>query len=138
MSQALRVVHVTVRRDRIAATIELADERFAFTSPALIKKLTPRFPHLLEHACVNDAGTTFGAVAAHTPTPHLLEHMVIEYQATREAQRGGNMTYVGKTSWIDRASLRACVEVSFSDDVAALGALRACAERLDEALLECF
>ena len=149
LCSAVDVLHVQVKRDRIVASVVVADERFAYTTPSLIASLLPAYPHLLEHACVNDRGTTFAAVAHHTSLPHLLEHMAIENQvraederrtATRErgvsAQPGpeSGVTYKGKTQWVDRVAREARIELSYADDLVALAALRDAARDLNEAL----
>lgn len=139
---ALRVVHIAVKPDRIIAQVEVVDERCAYTTSALIASLLPDYPHLLEHACVNDRGDTFAAVASSTSTPHLLEHMAIENQVRLEgerAQMGGDVfvpgvTYMGKTQWENRARRRARVELSYADDLVALQALRDAARDLNKAI----
>lgn len=129
---AIKVAHVDVRRGRIVAEVVVSDERFARTTPRLVASLLPRYPHLLEHTCANDRGDTFAAVAHNTSTPHLLEHMAIENQVSRASG-----TYVGKTRWASRARLCACVELSYSDDLVALAALRDAAHDLNDALMGC-
>lgn len=96
----------------------------AQTSPQLIRGLLGRFPTLLSHACVNDEGETFAAVADHTSLPHLLEHLVIAMQVEAEIALGvptvSSHTYVGTTEWVDRACAKARVEVNYRDDLVAL------------------
>lgn len=147
LPRAIRVAHIEVRRDRIVASVVVGEERFAVTTPELISRLLPRYPHLMEHSCVNDRGTTFAAVAANTSTPHLLEHMAIENQAlggasrplsgpaasSLPASRSAGL-FVGKTQWADRAARIARIELSYADDLVALAALRDAARDLDEAL----
>lgn len=147
LPRAIRVAHVEVRRDRIVASVVVGEERFAVTTPELISLLLPRYPHLMEHSCVNGRGTTFAAVAANTSTPHLLEHMAIENQALGNTGRplSGLIAspllegraaglFVGKTQWADRTARIARVEFSYVDDLAALAALRDAARDLDGAL----
>ena len=157
---AIRIIHITVKSDRVIAQVEVADERHAYTTPSLITALLPAYPHLLEHACVNDCGTTFGAVARRTSLPHLLEHMAIENQVRAEADAEGAIpngqrtqaqgdeshyqgargaavspaTYMGKTRWTDRARRMAHVELSYADDLVALAALRDAARDLNAAI----
>lgn len=157
---AIRIVHITVKPDRVIAQVEVADERHAYTTPSLIAALLPTYPHLLEHACVNDCGTTFGAVAKRTSLPHLLEHMAIENQVRaegdaestilngqraqaqddvlhRQGPRGATVppaTYMGKTRWTSRARRMAHVELSYVDDLIALAALRDAARDLNAAI----
>lgn len=156
---AVRIVHIEVRRDRIVASVAVSEERFSHTSSQVIASLLPKYPHLLEHACVNDYGTTFAAVASRTSTPHLLEHMAIENQVRAELANSGDVrppvpqladsfarksgmtrgegagaTYVGKTRWTNRSLRLARVELSYTNDLVALAALRDAARDLNAAL----
>ena len=122
----VRIDHVEVRRDRIVADATVLDERFAYTSPELIDALVPAYPNLLSHTCVNGVGETFGAVAADTSLPHLIEHMAIENQVRAEmgTEKTNDLAYVGKSLWTNRSSMKARIELSYTDDLAALAALR--------------
>lgn len=80
----VRIAHIEVKRDRIVASVAVSEERFVYTSQRVVEALLPRYPHLLEHSCVNDRGATFADVAFRTSTPHLLEHMAIENQVLVE------------------------------------------------------
>lgn len=132
---ALRISHITVKPDRIVARVEVAEERHARTTPSLIAMLAPAYPHLLEHACVNERGDTFAAVAGDTSLPHLLEHMAIENQVRMEGERfATGATYVGKTQWESRVRRIARIELSYADDLVALAALRDAARDLNEAV----
>lgn len=126
------VEHVTVRPDRIVVDVRISCERYAYTTPQLVREALARFPFLMEHACVNDRGPTFASVACHTSVPHLLEHMAIEEQV-RLAGRA-SASYVGKTAWSDRRALRARVELSYDDDLVALRCIRTAQEWLNETL----
>ena len=123
----VRINHVEVRYDRIVADASVLDKRFAYTSPELIDTLLSAYPNLLRHTCVNGVGKTFGAVAVHTSLPHLIEHMAIENQVrsdrgTENATSG--FAYVGKSFWTDRSSMKARIELNYTDDLVALAALR--------------
>lgn len=118
----LLIEHIRVRPDRIVIDVRMRDERCAFTTPDLIASALRRFPHLLRHACVNEKGTTFSAVADDTSLPHLLEHMAIEEQVRLDGR--DEASYVGKTFWTDRRHLKAQVELSYADDLVALRALK--------------
>lgn len=133
----LRIDSICVRKDRMIIEVALDGNSPLRTTPALVKLLLPAYPHLLEHACVNEKGETFGAVAFDTSIPHLLEHMVIEEQVrlerdTQELPR----TYVGKTRWIRGREPRARIEVSYANDLIALHALRIASERLNDAMVQ--
>ncbi len=134
----MRVVcidHVEVRRDRIVADATVLDERFVHTSPELIDALVPAYPNLLSHTCVNGVGQTFGAVAADTSLPHLIEHMTIENQVRAEmgAEKTSDLAYVGKSFWTDRSFMKARIELNYTDDLVALAALRDAVRDLNQA-----
>lgn len=94
------------------------------TTPRLIAAVLVRYPTLLHHACVNDEGETFAAVADHTSLPHLLEHLVIAMQVEAAEQHPWwpSITFVGTTEWTDRAQGVARVEVKYVDDLVAIQA----------------
>lgn len=125
----LTIEHIRVRPDRIVIDVLVRDERAAFTTPGIIAAALRRFPHLLRHACVNEKGTTFSAVANDTSLPHLFEHMAIEEQVRLDGR--DEASYVGKTFWTDRRRLKAQVEISYADDLVALRALKNVQEWMD-------
>lgn len=131
MDQLLKVLRYTVRNDRIVADVELAKTCPHNTSPALIARLRADYLHLPHHACVNDKGTTFGAVINDTPLPHLLEHMVVDLQVRAS---DGSQTFVGTSEWVCEKTGRARIEISFADDLVALAAFRDAVEALNVAL----
>lgn len=98
--------------------------RYLQTTPQLISAVLEYYPTLLHHACVNDEGDTFAAVADHTSLPHLLEHLVIAMQVEAEAKStnvsSSPTTFVGTTEWTDLRTNRARVEVNYRDDLVAL------------------
>ena len=132
---ACRITRLDVRPDRMLAHVALSDERFCFTCPALVADVMKRFPNILSHTCVNDKGETFLSVAAHTPVPHLLEHMVIDEQARLDASLH-NVVYVGKTSWTNRVAREACVQVSYADESIARRSFEVALRELNRALLD--
>lgn len=100
----LVIEKLTVKPTRIVCDLRVVDERGVRTSltasdpctqtnSQLINALLVRYPTLLHHACVNDEGDTFAAVADHTSLPHLLEHLVIALQVESEiTNSAGNNT----------------------------------------------
>lgn len=125
---------ITVMDDRISCVVVLAPDTPHYTTPSLIAHIVALFPQLPRHACVNEAGDTFGVVMNHTALPHLLEHMVIDLQ-TRAEPFDSDSTFVGTTVWIDEAAGRARIEVSFTDDLVALRAFRDATHFLNEAVV---
>lgn len=73
--------------DRIELSVCVTHARYATSSPALIDALVQNHPYLLEHACKNEVGASFGAVASTTSTPHVFEHLVIDNQMRVLAER---------------------------------------------------
>ena len=93
------------------------------TDAALAARAAAAFPDLPRHACVNDRGSTFSAVMDDTPLPHLLEHLVISLML-RDDATPAHAVHVGTTEWLNEAEGLARVEVTYTDDLVALRALR--------------
>lgn len=155
----------TVYPDRIELVVDIAHSRFAFSSKPLIAALLHTHPYLLEHACKNERGKTFAAVAETTSTPHVLEHLIIDNQIRACAQvpspQNNEGILVGTTQWDkgsdpfagsyanshtdksdvsgalqgEQMTLKAIVCVSFFDDVAAFAAINAALAELNELLV---
>lgn len=155
----------TVYPDRIELVVDIAHSRFAFSSKPLIAALLHTHPYLLEHACKNERGKTFAAVAETTSTPHVLEHLIIDNQIRACAQvpspQNNEGILVGTTQWDEgsdpyvdpyagsyadksdvsgasqgeQMTLKAIVRVSFFDDVAAFTAINAALAELNELLV---
>ena len=131
----IRIHSITVRTGRLVCDVEVPDERFRYTTPRLAAFVMDRYPELPRHACVNDAGKTFGAVMERTSTPHLLEHLAITEQ-TRAASDADSV-FTGTTEWMDEKAGKARVEVSFRDDLEALRAFNEATQFLNIAVLTC-
>ncbi len=131
---ALVIERITVMDDRISCLVVLVPHTPHYTTPRLIARIVASFPQLSRHACVNEAGDTFGVVMNHTSLPHLLEHMVIDLQ-TRAEPFDSDSTFVGTTVWTDEVAGRARIEVSFTDDLVALRAFRDATNFLNEAVV---
>ena len=128
------VTDIRVRRDRLVLTVALAGGTPRETTPELAKALVNAVSTLPEHACVNDCGPTFGAVLASTSLPHVLEHLIIDVQARASAP--ATPTFVGTTTWLDRSASIARVEVSYTDDLIALAAVKQALATLNGILKE--
>ena len=90
----LAIERFTVRADRVVCDVALAPGAPRRTTPELAARVRAAHPHVPRHACVNDEGDTFAAVMDHTSLPHLLEHLVIDFQ-TRAAVRRGDGAEAG-------------------------------------------
>lgn len=134
MSDPIEIKAITVRTGRIACDVAIPDERFRFTSPKLAAFVEGQHPDLPHHACVNDAGFSFGDVIERTSVPHLLEHLVISEQVRGDASAA---MFVGTTEWTDEAAGEARIEVGFKDDLVALRAFGDATRFLNMAVLTC-
>lgn len=126
------IKRIQVSRDRITCTVQV-EAGFCMTNPRILERALEACPDLLRHACVNDEGTRFGAVADHTDVPHLMEHLVIELQA-REA-KDASKVFCGVTRWIDVRQGVATIEMSFEDDLTCLAAFKEAAHLLNSVIL---
>ena len=129
--KALSIERVVVRNDRIACDVAVASDAPHATTPALARLLLEKYPSLADHACVNRCGDRFVDIVDDTSLPHVLEHLAIDFQV-RYALDAPETLFVGTTQWIDEAAGRARVELSFSDDLVALRALRDAERALNE------
>ena len=141
----LSVERIVVKRDRLVCDVRVAPDSPRQVTPALAEAVHRRFPQVESHACVNEAGDTFGAVLDHAGLPHLLEHLAIQLQAEAwesaaraEAQNRSDAqradAFVGITEWVDREEGTARIQLSYQDDLAALKALRDAVAFANEAL----
>ena len=148
----LAIERFTVRADRVVCDVALAPGATRRTTPELAARVRAAHPHVPRHACVNDEGDTFAAVMDHTSLPHLLEHLVIDFQTRAAVRRGDgaeagsaaayadagsalDAVFVGTTEWTDEAAGRARIEVSFLDDLVALRAFRDAIAFLGDAMV---
>lgn len=129
----LAVERVAIERDRMALLVRVAGGPAAHLSPEAAVRLLRARPHLAEHACLNAQGEPFGAILDRTSLPHILEHLVIDFQAEFDDRSAA--TFVGTTEWLNEREGLARVEVNFTDDLIALAALKA-ARALMEGMVE--
>lgn len=146
----IRLESFTVYADRIEAQVVLSSEMPHKTSAAIARRVLDAFPNLAHHACVNNAGSTFGDVIAQTSVPHLLEHLVVELQvravlrcrkevenapARKMLPKSQSEVFVGTTEWVNEEEGRARIEVSFTDDLVALQAFREAVHFLESVVI---
>lgn len=129
----LAVERVAIERDRMALLVRVPGGAAAHLSPKAAARLLRERPHLARHACLNAQGEPFGAILHRTSLPHVLEHLVIDFQAEFDDRSAA--TFVGTTEWLNEREGLARVEVNFTDDLIALAALRA-ARALMEGMVE--
>ena len=120
---AFAVERVAIERDRMALLVRVDGGPAAHLSPAAAERLRAARPRLARHACLNAEGAPFGDILARTSLPHVLEHLIIDFQA--EMNDRSAATFVGTTEWLNEREGLARVEVNFTDDLIALAALKA-------------
>ena len=126
-----RSIHVMT--GRLVCEVEIADVAKRYATPALADALCAQRPNLGRHSCVNDQGASFSSIMGTTSIPHLLEHLVIDIQTERCPD--ASAVFVGTTEWLDEGTGLAKVQVSFTDDMEALRALREAARILETAVI---
>ena len=158
----LSVERVMVQRDRIMVLVRVPEGPAAHLTEAQRDYLLSVRPRLARHACINAQGQPFGAIMAETSLPHVLEHLIIDFQAelsrgavsrsfanavsadksdgtsTADAQSGRTrspLTFVGTTEWLSEREGLARIEVNFTDDLIALDALKRACALLDEGMV---
>ena len=140
----LVIERLTVRADRVVCDVVLAPGVPRRTTPELAARVRAAHPHVPRHACVNDEGDTFAAVMDHTSLPHLLEHLVIDFQTRAAVRRGDGAEAGSAAAYADagaaldavfEAAGRARIEVSFLDDLVALRAFRDAIAFLGDAMV---
>ena len=119
----LSVERVAIERDRMALLVRVAGGSTAHLSSEAAAQLLRARPRLARHACLNAQGEPFGAILDRTSLPHILEHLIIDFQA--EFADRSAATFVGTTEWLNEREGLARVEVNFTDDLIALAALKA-------------
>jgi len=130
----LAVVRIEVLKARMACDVEVRDARYAYTTQGMADRVRALRPDLPFHTCVNSRGDTFNAVIARTPLPHLLEHLVIDILT--ETSSDPRSVFVGTSEWTDKRLGRARVEVSMTDDLAALRAFKEAVRLINEEVIQ--
>ena len=128
----ISISSIVVRRGRLVCEVEVPDPQYRYTNPQIAQHVLDLHPSLSRHACVNAEGRTFGCVMEHTSIAHLLEHLAVELQT--RASDDPQALFVGTSEWLDEASGKARVQLSFSDDLEALRALKEAAEIIADSL----
>ncbi len=135
MERPVRVRSITVKTGRLVCDVSVPDPRYRRTTPGLAAFAADQYPDLPHHACVNDAGKTFGDVMEATSTPHLLEHVAISMQT--RAAKGGDASFTGTTEWTDEQAGEARIQLSFQDDLDALRAFNDATQFVNIAVITC-
>lgn len=138
---ALTVERVLFRSDRMIILVRVPDGPPAHLSLDARDHLLAARPALARHTCLNAEGKPFGAILHRTSLPHVLEHLLIDFQVELSQGRGSGsavgapLTFVGTTEWLDERKGLARIEVNFTDDLIALDALKRARALLDEGMV---
>lgn len=130
----MAIERIEVLQGRVACDVLVGDLRYAYTTPNMADRVRALRPDIASHTCVNSRGDTFNAVIARTPLPHLLEHLVIDILT--ETSSDPRSVFVGTSEWTDKHSGRARVEVSMTDDLAALRAFKEAVRLINEEVIQ--
>lgn len=122
MAEFIDIQRVVVGMRNLTATVRIADGAPLYTSDDLegTTRVYNLLPHIIDQACVGDAGSTFKDVMGDTEIAHLLEHVTIELLA--QTNMVGAIT-AGRTWAEDEQNRVYCVQFSCPDDVLVTGAL---------------
>ena len=130
VTKLIYIEHITVKPDRICFDICFDPGAPTSTTPAIAERIVQQRPHLIHHTCVNSGGKTFGDVLAHTPIPHVLEHVAIDIAVAWAAEQGVHNTTTGTSEWVDKEHRHARIELSYYDDVQTMAAMKQALEEV--------
>lgn len=130
MAQLIDIQRVEVGLENLTARVRLADSAPRMTSEDLqgTTRIYKLLPHIIEHACMGDAGDTFKEAMGHTELAHLLEHVTVELLA--QTNIAGDVSS-GRTYPIEGDDRLYDVRISCTDDVLTAGALSSAAWIMD-------
>ncbi|MCI6682222.1 MAG: hypothetical protein PUF11_08655 [Parafannyhessea umbonata] len=122
MAQLMDIQRVEIGPENLTARVRMADGAPLMTSEDLqgTTRVYRLLPHIIEHACLGDAGDTFKACMGNTELAHLLEHVTVELLAQTDI--AGDITS-GRTFPIEGDPRSFDVEISCKDDVLTVAAL---------------
>ena len=124
---------ITVRTGRIVCEVEVPDPANRFVTDKLADAILQARPHIARHACVSGGSKLFGETIRATSTPHLLEHLAIDVQTQRSLDP--DAVFVGTTEWTDEKRGLARIELSFVDDIEALGSFTEAHKIINDTML---
>lgn len=130
MAQLIDIQRVEIGPQNLTARVRVADDAPLMTSEDLqgTTRVYRLMPHIIEHACLGDAGDTFKACMGNTELAHLLEHVTVELLA--QTDMAGDITS-GRTYPLEGDDRAFDVEISCKDDVLTVAALSSAAWILD-------
>lgn len=122
MAELIDIRRVQIDPENMIAHVRIAEGAPLMTSEDLegTARVYRLLPHIVEHACLGDAGETFREAMGNTEMAHLLEHVTVELLA--QTDLAGDMP-AGRT-WVDEVDERTYqIELACPDDVLVAAAL---------------
>lgn len=122
MAELIDIRRVEIGPENMTAYVRIADDGPLMTSDDLegTARVYRILPHIVDHACLGDAGETFRDAMGDTELAHLLEHVTVELLAQTDI--AGDMP-AGRT-WVDEVDDRTYeIELACPDDVLVASAL---------------
>lgn len=123
--QNIHVTNIVVKKFRIICTVQL--NNLKYSNKVIKSSLLESMPTLASHKCKNSKGKNFAQVMDSTSLAHVLEHMIIDIQ-TKHTDKA----LFGTTEWIDEQSGIARIELTYTDDIVCLSAIKEATNLLNE------
>lgn len=130
MAELIDILRVEIGPENMMARVRIADDGPLMTSEDLegTARVYRLLPHIVDHACLGDAGEAFRDAMGDTEIAHLLEHVTVELLA--QTDLAGDMP-TGRT-WVDEVDDRTFeIELACPDDVLVAASLSTAAWILD-------
>ena len=127
--QPVQITNIVVKKFRIICTVQLT--KLKYSNEVIKSALLEKMPTLAAHKCKNSKGKDFTEVLSSTSLAHVLEHMVIDIQSENT-----NDVLMGTTQWIDENSGVAKIELSYTDDVVCISAIKEASELLNQFIIQ--
>lgn len=124
----MKVKEITFEKDRVVIEVSYCDFSTPEERERFNEELFRTMPDIMEHDCVNSRGPKFMDCYKTTSLPHVFEHIVIFYLSCL-ASSEKKVLLVGKTT--NTGANVAKIEVKYYDDIQALRAINAAAEKMN-------
>lgn len=131
----IAVESIRVQTGRLVVTVVIDRENHRDTTAKLAAYVLALKPDLGLHPCVNDEGSTFGAVIENTSTAHMLEHLYIDAALAHAVS--DSQAFTGTTAWVSKDQGKAELQLSYVDDLDGLRAFNEALNFLNQAVLIC-
>ena len=148
--------NITFKEDRALIKVQVEGCLTPKSRVKLCQLLCKKYPKIVNHACRNSKGPTFGDCVETTSIPHILEHIILEELSHDSTRKGaavslrntfdkpegqppslysldkGMKTFVAKTSNLGGGVAK--IELKYYDDISTLQAIKRATSSLNELL----